>query len=117
MIDFGISKGLSKQDFDKMTTGVKGTYHYLSPELMKKKVRDQTYIDLFACDMWALGIVLYQMVYHKLPFDISTKANYKNQVTDPSFEIGFPESPFKDLLKSLLQRDVSKRMKSDELVR
>ena len=59
MIDFGISKGLSKSDFEQMTTGVKGTFHYLAPELMSKKLKDKSFIDLFACDMWALGVSLY----------------------------------------------------------
>ena len=63
LIDFGISKGLKKEDFEKHTTGVKGTYRYLSPELMSKKAIGRSsasvFIDQFACDMWALGVTLY----------------------------------------------------------
>lgn len=42
-----------------MTTGVKGTLEYLSPELLNKGLWDQKAIDLQACDMWALGITMY----------------------------------------------------------
>lgn len=59
LIDFGISKKLKKEEFDKTTTGVKGTFKYLAPELMSKKAKDKSYIDLFACDMWALGVTLH----------------------------------------------------------
>jgi len=77
LIDFGISKALKKQDFEKMLTGVKGTFHYLAPELMKKKAKDSTFIDLLKCDMWALGIVLYQCVHFRFPFSTSSKKEYK----------------------------------------
>jgi len=53
-----------------MTTGVKGTFQYMAPELMGKWNRDG--IDLFACDMWSLGVTIYQAVYYRLPFDIAT---------------------------------------------
>ena len=42
-----------------MMTGVKGTFKYLAPELMMKKAKDTKAIDLFKCDVWALGIVIY----------------------------------------------------------
>jgi len=82
LIDFGISKALKKQDFEKMLTGVKGTFHYLAPELMKKKAKDNTFIDLFKCDMWALGIVLYQCVHYSLPFRYDSKREYKQKVCE-----------------------------------
>ena len=108
LIDFGVSKGLSKQDFEKMTSGVKGTYHYLSPELMRKKIRDSSYIDLFACDMWALGVVLYIMAYYKLPFDTSSKKAFKSHFTDPNFEVKYLGSKFDDIIRGLLERDATK---------
>jgi len=77
LIDFGISKELKKHDFEKMLTGVKGTFHYMAPELMSKKAKDQTFIDLFKSDMWALGIVLYQCVHFKFPFSTASKKEYK----------------------------------------
>jgi len=59
LIDFGISKNLKQSEFENTTTGVRGTFKYLSPELMSKKKNDISFIDLFACDMWALGITLH----------------------------------------------------------
>jgi len=78
LIDFGISKELKTEDFEKMLTGAKGTFHYMAPELMKKKPRDWTFIDLFKCDMWALGIVLYQCVHFKFPFSTASQKEYKS---------------------------------------
>ena len=86
-----------------MTTGVKGTFHYLSPELMRKKVRDSSYIDLLACDMWALGVVLYQMAYYKLPFDTSSKKAFKSQLTDPNFEVKYLGSKLDYIIRGLLE--------------
>jgi len=31
----------------------------MAPELFSKKAKDTSFIDLFAVDMWALGITLY----------------------------------------------------------
>lgn len=98
LIDFGISKELKKADFDQMTTGVKGTLQYLAPELMKKKARDLTFIDLFKCDMWAFGILLYQIVYYSLPFEAEEKSKYKQQVIDPSYEIKYSQNFFDTLI-------------------
>jgi len=33
LIDFGVAKTLKKADFEKMTTGVRGTEKYSAPEL------------------------------------------------------------------------------------
>jgi len=89
-----------------MSTGVKGTLQYISPELQAKNARDSKYIDLFANDMWALGVSLYEMIYLKYPFDATNKKEYKKQVIDS--EIKFePIERYEKLIevcKCLLER-------------
>ena len=58
--DFGISKS-----FDKTTlaaTAMIGTPYYLSPEMVEGKPYSTK------ADIWALGVILYQLCALKLPF-------------------------------------------------
>lgn len=34
----------------------------MAPELFKRNVRKHEYIDLFACDIWSLGVTFYEMI-------------------------------------------------------
>ena len=61
LIDFGVAKQLKDKDFKSTTTGVKGTLQYWAPEL-SWKLRDISYLDLFACDMWSLGVTMYEAI-------------------------------------------------------
>ena len=59
--DFGIAKRLNKT-FSKAHTIV-GTPYYLSPEIINNEPYD------YKSDIWAMGVLLYEMVTLKLPFD------------------------------------------------
>ena len=52
-----------------------GTYEYMSPELIKNENYD------FNVDIWALGILLYEMLHGKSPFknNINNNLNIKNE--------------------------------------
>jgi len=67
LIDFGVAKVMRKIDETEFTTGIKGTLPYMAPELVTKQLRDNTAIDLKACDMWALGVTIYYTLVFKLP--------------------------------------------------
>ena len=56
-----------------------GTYEYMSPELIKNENYD------FNVDIWALGILLYEMLHGKSPFKNSINNNYNKE--DEKFEI------------------------------
>ena len=60
--DFGIAKSATSSTITNTTT-IMGSAHYLSPEQAKG-----TFID-FRTDLYSLGIVLYEMVTGKLPFE------------------------------------------------
>ncbi len=62
--DFGIAKTF-KNTMDKAKTMV-GTPYYLSPEIIQGKLYDNK------SDIWSLGVLLYEMMTFKMPFEANT---------------------------------------------
>ena len=65
LLDFGIAKSESTSKMTR-TGGVVGTLQYLSPEQLKGGLADAR------SDLWALGIMLYEMVTGHVPFEADT---------------------------------------------
>ena len=65
LLDFGIAKSESTSTMTR-TGGVVGTLQYLSPEQLKGGLADAR------SDLWALGIMLYEMVTGHVPFEADT---------------------------------------------
>ena len=64
IIDFGISKLTSSEHSNVTMTGMMiGTPAYMSPE----QIRGKREVD-HRCDIWAMGVVLYEMLTGRLPF-------------------------------------------------
>ena len=69
VLDFGISKAMVQTDEDDdltLTNTVLGSPAYMSPE----QIRSARSVDP-RTDIWSLGVVLYQLVTGKLPFESS----------------------------------------------
>ncbi len=66
LIDFGISRkfGVDDQERKTMVGEILGTPAYMSPERFFESIRE---VDA-KCDVYALGVVLYEMLEGKLPF-------------------------------------------------
>ncbi len=74
VLDFGISKAGFAGDVTH-TAAIMGSPSYMSPEQLKssKDVDPRT-------DLWALGVILYQLVSGRLPFNADTMAELVVQV-------------------------------------
>lgn len=61
--DFGIAKAVNSGTIVNNTTTVMGSVHYLSPEQAKGSIVDAR------SDIYSLGIVMYEMLTGKVPYD------------------------------------------------
>jgi serine/threonine protein kinase len=101
LIDFG----LAEYQLSELNIDVKGTAHYIAPELLKKEQHDHT------VDLYSLGILLYRIVYGRFPFSADNEVDiYKAHIEK---EFVFPPSRYsKELIaviKKLLQKESSLR--------
>eukprot|EP01134_Creolimax_fragrantissima_P004429 CFRG4429T1 len=71
LIDFGLSDQVSKDPQATYKRHV-GTIPYMAPELLRNVGRTHVEIDIKATDVWALGIVMYCMLFGRFPW---SKAN------------------------------------------
>ena len=105
LTDFGLSKE-NIGDHLKTDTFV-GTPAYLSPEIVSESPYNSS------VDMWALGVIYYEMIYGHLPFhDDSLDKLYKMiYVNQPKFNSKVPVSDVSiDFIKKLLCKDPEKRI-------
>lgn len=65
LLDFGIAKGQGTQQLTQVGSVI-GTLQYLAPELIRGGTADAS------GDIWALGVLLYEMVTGRVPFDADT---------------------------------------------
>jgi len=110
LCDFGFARSLSNNTI--MLNSVKGTPLYMAPEL----VQEQQYNE--RVDIWSLGIILYELFYGKPPY--YTNSIYKliqMIVNDPITWPGPISEQFKDVLKSMLQKDPSARYSCDAVLK
>jgi len=94
--------GPQQQDMFR-TFSLVGTEDYISPEVLDDL--EVTY----ACDLWSLGVILYQMPSGSTPFKGKTaEETYLNIKNCNSEDLPFRQNfdpQAKDLIKRLLQQD------------
>ena len=89
-----------------------GTPYYLAPELWKKKPQSK------ASDIWALGVVLYEMCSHKYPYDAANIEELEEKVCTQKYN-PIPQGVTKDfnmIIKQCLQRKPENRASIDEII-
>ena len=105
LIDLGLAEySPSTSDYE-----IKGTTYYIAPELLKKESHNHS------VDFYSLGIILYQIIYKRFPFDAKNELDIYKCAIESIYD--FPPSAsytqeFISIVKKLLEKDVEKRYTS-----
>lgn len=105
VVDFGIS-GICRGNLQEENDA--GTLRYMAPEVLEIAHTKANP----AIDIWALGIMLYCMIFDKFPFNGDTSQEIREKIIHKDFKIP-SDTPCTeeliDLLKCLLTKDPTKR--------
>ena len=107
--DYGLSKFISISRHSAQTASI-GTVHYMAPEIGSGNYSK-------GVDIYALGVMLYEMLLGKVPFEGSSMAEVlmKHLTQQPAVD-ELPE-PFGRVIRKALQKDPKDRYQSvDEMV-
>src|SRR3954471_10489008 len=107
--DYGLSKFISTSRRSGQTESV-GTFHYMAPEIGKGVYGKEI-------DIYALGIVLFEMITGRTPFDgeSSQEIIMKHLTADP--DLSAVPQPYRSIIQRALQKDSAKRFHSaDEML-
>jgi Ca2+-binding EF-hand superfamily protein len=112
IIDFGLSKVLGNYE---TTNDCLGTIYFTSPEVLKQDKYNNK------VDVWSLGIILYFLVYGRVPYDDSSN-NVKeimNKICNVNLKL-LNNKKISDKLKNLilgcLEKDYSKRLHINDCI-
>lgn len=102
--DYGLSKFISCSRRSGQTESV-GTFHYMAPEIGKGVYGKEI-------DIYALGIMLYEMITGQVPFDgeSSQEIIMKHLTADPNLDV-IPEG-FRKVIRNCLVKDPEHRYRN-----
>ena len=112
IIDFGEACCLNNK-----ITGIHGTTPYIAPEEFNLEYFDGTKVDI-----WALGIILYEMIYKSFPWEIAKVKNIRYNkfctlYNNDNLNIFFPNSSIDiiKLFKKMLNPNPDKRCNINDI--
>lgn len=103
LADFGWCAEVSKDGGLRHTFC--GTWDYLSPEMVSNEPHDHT------VDIWAMGVLLYEMLVGRPPFSASSQFKAMSRITKVDLQI--PESisaGARDIISNLIVKERTKRL-------
>ncbi|KAA6392654.1 MAG: putative NEK protein kinase [Streblomastix strix] len=112
--DFGLSNTI--QDGESTINMIGGTYPYLAPELFQALKNNGKRVQNSATDVWACGIIIYELLAHKLPFQ--NDHNFADHIIKDEIP-ELPESvsyPLRDLVKQMLEKDPNLRITTENIM-
>jgi serine/threonine protein kinase/tetratricopeptide (TPR) repeat protein len=114
LTDFGVAHFGSKQRVTQ-TDSIMGTFDYLAPEIFGSSEIDKR------SDIWAVGVILFEMLTGQRPFEAATIIQTINNVVAkdiPDIEELCPDAPtaLVDLVYRILNRNPDERIPSIRLV-
>lgn len=104
VLDFGIAKALTHTR--KYTMNVFASAAYCSPERLESQNMDTQ------SDLWSVGVLLYQMISHKLPFEEPSKERLERRIRSAQPADAMPAScpePLRRIVFKMLARDPARR--------
>lgn len=106
LCDFGFSKMLEEDDMTRTKLGTPAT---MAPEVLQGK--EYTY----KCDIWSLGVIIYQILFKQLPFRARNEVEMVNLIIKSNGCFKVPEgatlsNDLHDLLTQMLTVDPNKRI-------
>lgn len=113
LADFGLCHVFPADGSRPRTDGMYGTPYYVAPEI----ARDEWYTT--KVDMWSCGVMLYQMLGGKLPFNAMTSNGVLRKVRKASYNFNDPQwgtvsMLAKDLISKLMEVDPEKRYSAQQ---
>jgi len=112
IMDFGIARSIETEDITRTEARI-GTPKYMSPEQMGGRELDQR------SDIYSFGVILYEMVTGRVPFDGDTAAEiavkHERESPTPPIKIN-PQVPqdLNQMILKCIQKDKDKRFKGVE---
>ncbi|XP_012277360.1 serine/threonine-protein kinase Nek8-like isoform X2 [Orussus abietinus] len=107
--DFGVSKNIARE----MGVTRVGTKCYMAPEVLKGTVYD------YKCDIWSLGVILYEMLTKRFPFNVRSQVDLIRQICQgvlSPLQRGDASSAVRNLTYKMLDTKPEGRPKSRDLV-
>ena len=106
--DYGCSKRLIS--FSKNCNTHVGTLVYMPPEILKGEEYN------YKCDLWSLGIILYRLIFGKLPFKGDKESALINQIDNLWNRLikEIENKELDDLIKRILEKEPTKRLNWDD---